>query len=858
MKKIVLILLTNLLLLPIIGSFSLVKINALSRYDYGYYPMGCSLGQYEVSYIEDDGKLTTISCFDSFADAKQDMKNKGKDYVVRNGYSPAVTKIVAMLEGRAYAYPGRSGTVTMNIYENQPNIKSSDAYTYVTENYEMNYIDTTYMSNKQEWLGTGYVLVNLNGFTGYCDSENLDLVPSKYIDKQIPIILGGNNTYNGEEPYEVIMQYNYYEIVKNDNYYDLAFNYYYAWPGKNKIAKGAVIYVDNAASYPELEVGKKYYSDNGYDFYSKANFAKDSYVCTAFNYYQFLPLRSKSNISASTFDSFLIKTKGSNTKSVLKNQGSVFIDSQNEYGCNALIIYAMATQESAYGESGYAINKNNLFGWAAYDSDPDNASYYDSVSKCIKQHMGYNLRGYLDISDSRFYGSYVGNKGNGFNVKYSSDPYWGLKIASIAYKIDKYSNNNNGKLTDYNSVSYALLNDNNSYLYKNENTNDVYYRPSQIHNYHYIYTLPIYSLNSSVGKVASTNPISNGSICTDHVLTKYDFNNSIAYVKANEISLLFGDVVLENESEIIGSEGDAFTSLREVKLVNNVLTINGVGGITNNNFIDTNSIEHIIAIYDLKDNTKVYTFTATDIDSNGYSLNDGFDYKYTGFNIDIDLSDLPLSSYAIRLKTKYLNIEKETVLRNSDLAYRLMYSNYNGINYKASTNSLFNYRLELDIDSLPSELDASLIHKPSYRDSLISLESIKIEDNKIDIRAHGMIYYLNYTDNENINYEVYLIENNTNYTKLDTTNYACEVSYTDLFNSTYQLDNICFKASGSINDLNGNYTLLVKISNGEYTDIVEIANRANEQLPSYTNEIGTYNFYTSSIRSRIMFEARKA
>ena len=41
--------------------------------------------------------------------------------------------------------------------------------------------------------------------------------------------------------------------------------------------------------------------------------------CSCYNYYQFLPLRSKTDIPADTFDSFLKIIKGSNT--VMNNQG---------------------------------------------------------------------------------------------------------------------------------------------------------------------------------------------------------------------------------------------------------------------------------------------------------------------------------------------------------------------------------------------------------------------------------------------------------------------------------------------------------------------------------------------------------
>ncbi len=84
------------------------------------------------------------------------------------------------------------------------------------------------------------------------------------------------------------------------------------------------------------------------------------------------------------------------------------------------------------------------------------ADKYDNIESAVTQHMAVNLRGYLDINDARFFGSHLGNKGSGFNVKYASDPYWGLKIAALAYQVDKYVSGNDGSLTDYGTYSLGL------------------------------------------------------------------------------------------------------------------------------------------------------------------------------------------------------------------------------------------------------------------------------------------------------------------------------------------------------------------------------------------------------------------
>ena len=65
------------------------------------------------------------------------------DYVVRYSKSYSPTKIVAMNSGFVYTYPGRGNSSTMSLYQN-PNARNDSKYktTYVSNHYEMTYIDT--------------------------------------------------------------------------------------------------------------------------------------------------------------------------------------------------------------------------------------------------------------------------------------------------------------------------------------------------------------------------------------------------------------------------------------------------------------------------------------------------------------------------------------------------------------------------------------------------------------------------------------------------------------------------------------------------------------------------------------------
>ena len=68
------------------------------------------------------------------------------------------------------------------------------------------------------------------------------------------------------------------------------------------------------------------------------------------------------------------------------NSGSIFVNMQNTYGVNALLMAGVAANESAWGNSSIAQTKNNLFGLNAVDSAPGaSADTYTSPEHCIRE-----------------------------------------------------------------------------------------------------------------------------------------------------------------------------------------------------------------------------------------------------------------------------------------------------------------------------------------------------------------------------------------------------------------------------------------------------------------------------------------
>ena len=211
-----------------------------------------------------------------------------------------------------------------------------------------------------------------------------------------------------------------------------------------------------------LKEGVDYYSYDGHYFYEGSTYASYAKMLNDYrnntransvnssspyyNYYEYLSHRSITAYSAAELNNAIASmvTASENSygrTSKLRNMADAFIENQNKYGTNALLMIGVAANESAWGCSRIAAEKNNLFGHAAYDSDPGgSANGYSSVEYSIYYHSSQFIsKGYLDpVTDGRYFGANLGDKGSGINVKYASDPYWGEKAAAVCWKIDSY------------------------------------------------------------------------------------------------------------------------------------------------------------------------------------------------------------------------------------------------------------------------------------------------------------------------------------------------------------------------------------------------------------------------------------
>lgn len=475
---------------------------------------------YSVKKILEDGSIAkgqpTFES-DNLNDAVSKMKQLGDKYVVTSKHGSSQLGIVAVNSGYAHSFPKRKGVVkdiasgeTLNIYGNR-NLSGS-AITYISSNYKMQYKGTELTDS-----GNPVIHINIQGADGYVDLNKVDLIPMDYVDQKKPIYLGGHLDGGG---YQKVISPDYY-WVKNGEI-SLYFSQTYQQSGEQGITYG------QAPSWLP-ESGNPYYSEDGVHFFSDKALTRPvmdgGQPGEFYAYYQWLPVRSFSNISADEFNARLRTLD--KTDSIMYGNEQAFIESGHLYGMNPLLLFAQAAHESAYGTSWLAKNKFNLFGWNAVDSDPSQALAYTGVYNSINYHMSKQLSSYFDVPEWRNAGLSFGNKGSGITVRYASDPFYGIKVAGIAYTTDRAAG-----FKDHNAYNLVrIINQQSTSVYKGPSTNSgVYYATNSGRN-----DQVVLNLGEAAGfmKTYLSMPVVNGAVSTKAM--PVDLPAHLGYIQRNAI-----------------------------------------------------------------------------------------------------------------------------------------------------------------------------------------------------------------------------------------------------------------------------------------------------------------------------------
>jgi len=153
-----------------------------------------------------------------------------------------------------------------------------------------------------------------------------------------------------------------------------------------------------------------------------------------------MALNKPSGLSLEQFKKVLNDSK--DTNKIFANNAEYFYYIEKQYNINGVFVAAVGIHESAWGTSKIAIEKKNLFGYGAYDSNPYNGAYnFSNYSECIDLISRVFVKYYLNPSGTSIYGGekaigtyYNGANLKGINQRYASDKNW----ANGVYTYMKY------------------------------------------------------------------------------------------------------------------------------------------------------------------------------------------------------------------------------------------------------------------------------------------------------------------------------------------------------------------------------------------------------------------------------------
>lgn len=157
-----------------------------------------------------------------------------------------------------------------------------------------------------------------------------------------------------------------------------------------------------------------------------------------------MDLRKPSGLSLQQFKKIFANDSNDKNK-VFENNAEYFYYIEQQYGINGLFVAAVAVHESGWGTSKISQNKNNLFGYGAYDSNPYGGAYsFSTYSEGIDLVARVFVKYYLNPPGTKIYDEteasgkyYSGSNLSAVNSKYASDKNW----ANAVYKWMTYLQN---------------------------------------------------------------------------------------------------------------------------------------------------------------------------------------------------------------------------------------------------------------------------------------------------------------------------------------------------------------------------------------------------------------------------------
>lgn len=148
-----------------------------------------------------------------------------------------------------------------------------------------------------------------------------------------------------------------------------------------------------------------------------------------------MDLSVPSGLTLSDFKTVLSNNISDKNK-IFEQSAEYFYKAEQKYKVNGIFLASIGIHESAWGTSKIANDKNNLFGFTAYDSDPYNsATSFDNYENAINKVAEVLSTKYLHVAGTKISdeltatGTYFnGTSAKSVNVRYASDTGWADKV----------------------------------------------------------------------------------------------------------------------------------------------------------------------------------------------------------------------------------------------------------------------------------------------------------------------------------------------------------------------------------------------------------------------------------------------
>lgn len=128
----------------------------------------------------------------------------------------------------------------------------------------------------------------------------------------------------------------------------------------------------------------------------------------------------------------------SDKNKIFEQNAENFYKAEQTYKINGIFLASVGIHESAWGTSKIAMEKNNLFGYTAYDSDPYNsATTFENYESAINKVAEALSVRYLHVAGTKINDSltatgvyFNGTTVKSVNMRYASDQNWADKVFS--------------------------------------------------------------------------------------------------------------------------------------------------------------------------------------------------------------------------------------------------------------------------------------------------------------------------------------------------------------------------------------------------------------------------------------------